>query len=247
MKVPTNILILIGIIASLLLILLLVLICTKTTIERFSPNPKKKSKEQIALDSLNWVEPYITECLQKQNSVVLMNIDLDKMEEHSPVKCFGLGTENLDFAFQKEGTKTILTGKGDVLALLWSENDGKGRLVGMIPNPSGTHSVFQDKNMMAKSITVRKITDILPDDIEKLEYVLPPRRWTCVKNENKWFPTVDSIVYGNVSEDKRPVKCTSTGRAYFDDDKAKFKLSIKPIPKPNTLVKNKIQVAKAAK
>ena len=119
----------------------------------------------------------------------------------------------------------------------------------MVPNPSGTHAVFQDKNMMAKSITVRKITDIQPDDIEKLEYVLPPRRWTCVKNENKWYPTVDSDVYGNVSEDKRPVKCTSNGRPYFDDDKAKFKLSIKPAPKPNpnVLAKNKIQAGNAPK
>jgi len=232
---PTYIIILLGLFGLLVILLLL----RKPTIEHFASS----SKQTIVIDSLGWIKPLISECTKKPHHVALISIELDKMREHSPVKCYGLGTSNLDNIFQKKNTKTILTGKKHTVALLWSEKDGKGRLLGMIPNPNGTRGFFQKTNMMAKSITVKKRSEISASDLDKLEFVLPPRRWTCVKNENKYYPKVASEVYGNVDEDKRPVKCSSHGRAYFADEKAKFTLYKKPLPKPNPKVLAKKQLA----
>jgi hypothetical protein len=205
-------------------------------------NPTK-TRNSIVLDSLNWIKPIINECRKKQHHATLINVELDKMHENSPVKCYGLGTSNLDDIFQKKNTRTILTGNKSVIALLWSQKDGKGRLVGMIPNPTGTRTVFQKTNMGAKSIVVKKRTEISVDDLDKLEFVLPPRRWHCVKNGTKYFPKVATEVYGDVNEDKRPVKCTKMGRPYFSDEKAKFILNKPPPskPSPKQLEKQKMQ------
>jgi hypothetical protein len=233
--IPTYIIILLGLLGLIVIVLLL----RKPTIEHFASS----SKQTIILDSLGWIKPLISECIKTPNKVALISIELDKMREGSPVKCYGLGTTNLDDVFQKKNTKTILTGKKGTVALLWSEKDGKGRLLGMIPNPNGTRGFFQKTNMMAKSITVKKRTEISTNDLDNLEFVLPPRRWTCVKNDNKWYPKVASEVYGNVDEDKRPVKCSTNGRAYFADEKAKFSLYKKPLHKSNPKILAKKQLA----
>jgi hypothetical protein len=231
---PMYIIILLGLLGLIVIVLLL----RKPSIEHFTSSPK----QIIVIDSLGWIKPHISECTKIPNKVALISIMLDKMREHSPVKCYGLGTTNLDDLFQKKNTKTILTGKKNTVALLWSEKDGKGHLLGMIPNPNGTRGFFQKTNMMAKSITVKKRKDISSSDLDKLEFVLPPRRWTCVKNDKKYYPKVASAVYGNVDEDNRPVKCSSHGRAYFADEKAKFSLYKKPLPKPNPKVLAKKQL-----
>ena len=261
--IPTYIIILLGLLG----LIVIGLIFKKATIENFESSPTKKTskvgakettksvtkktiksskqspKQSIILDSLSWVKPLITECKNSPHKVALISIELDKMRENSPVKCYGLGTSNLDAAFQMKNTKTILTGKKDVVALLWSEKDGKGRLLGMIPNPTGTKGFFQKTNMMAKSITVKKRSDISTDNLDKLEFVLPPRRWTCIKNDKNYYPKVATAVYGNVNEDTRPVKCTTDGRAYFTDDKAKFTLQKKKsLPKPNPKLLEKKQL-----
>lgn len=266
--IPTYIIILLGLLG----LIVIGLIFKKATIENFESSPNKKTskadakvtskqtpkqkskqtpketskqsaKQSIILDSLSWVKPLITDCKNTPHKVALINIELDKMRESSPVKCYGLGTSNLEADFQRKNTKTILTGKKNVIALLWSEKDGKGRLLGMIPNPTGTKGFFQKTNMMAKSITVKKRSDIADDDLDKLEFVLPPRRWICTKNNNNFYPKVATAVYGNVDEDKRPVKCTTDGRAYFDDEKAKFTLQKKKaIPKPNPKLLEKKQL-----
>lgn len=267
--IPTYIIILLGLLG----LIVIGLIFKKASIENFesSPNKKKNSKatakvtskqtlkkkskqtpkqapkqnpkQSIILDSLSWVKPLITECKNTPHKVALINIELDKMREKSPVKCYGLGISNLEGDFQRKNTKTILTGKKNVVALLWSEKDGKGRLLGMIPNPTGTKGFFQKTDMMAKSITVKKRSDISTDNLDKLEFVLPPRRWTCIKNNNNFYPKVATAVYGNVSEDTRPVKCTTDGRPYFDDEKAKFTIQKKkPKPKPNPKLLEKKQL-----
>jgi hypothetical protein len=202
--------------------------------KKTTQSSKQSPKQSIILDSLGWVKPLISECKNSPHKVALASIELDKMRENSPVKCYGLGTSNLEADFQKKNTKTILTGKKDVVALLWSEKDGKGRILGMIPNPTGTKGFFQKTDMMAKSITVKKRSDISSDNLDKLEFVLPPRRWTCIKNGEKYYPKVATAVYGNVNEDTRPVQCSTDGRPYFTDDKAKFTIQKKkPLPKPN--------------
>lgn len=194
----------------------IIAVLKETTIEQFS------SDDSIAQDSLSWIQPIITECLQKPHSVCIMSIDLDTIKERSPVECHGPGTSNLADEFHKPNTKTILTGKSDTAALLWSELNGKGRIVGMIPNPTGTSVLFQNTHVKAKSITVKRKIDISAKDLDKLEFVLPPRRWTCVKNGELWFPKLATEVQGNVSEDTRPVICSKSGRPYFTDEKAKF-------------------------
>jgi hypothetical protein len=184
------------------------------------------STETIITDSLSWIKPIIAACKETPLKATLINISLEKVREKSPVFCFGLGLHNLEPQFQKSNTKTILTGKSDIIALLWSQKDGKGRILGMIPNPNGTRSIFQKTNMNANSIQVMKRSNLSPEQLDSLEFVLPPRRWSCINSVTGWFPKLADEVYGNVSEDKRPVKCTKDGVPYFDDEKAKYKLVI---------------------
>jgi len=227
---------LISLIALLIILLILLKLQSKPKIEHFT-SPKKNT---VVTDSLNWIKPQIQTCYKKPHHVALINIDLEKVNEHSPIICKGLGTFNLDGRFSdSKNSKTILTGKKDVVALLWSDYDGKGKLLGMIPNPTGTKYIFQGINISPKSLVVKKHSEFSLDILHNLAYTLPPRRWSCNKTANKWYPYVAKSLYGNLEEDKRSVKCTADGKPYFTDTKAKFKLP--ESKKPNLYKKAQIK------
>lgn len=224
---------------ALLIILLILLIYTssRSRLENF----KSSKKSTVVIDSLNWIKPQIQTCYKKPNSATLININLTKVNEQSPIICQGLGTINLDGRFSdSKNSKTLLTGKKDVVALLWSDYDGKGQLLGMIPNPTGTKYIFQGINISPKSLTVKKHSELSLDIVNKLAYTLPPRRWSCSKTANKYYPMLAKSLFGNLEEDKRPVECTEKGKPYFTDIQAKFKL---PEPKKPNLRK-KAQIKK---
>jgi hypothetical protein len=228
---------LISLIALLIILLILLKILSKPQNEHFT-SPKNNT---VVIDSLNWIKPQIQTCYNKPHHVALLNINLEKVSERSPIICQGLGTINLDGRFSdSKNSKTILTGKKDIVALLWSDYDGKGQLLGMLPSPTGTKYTFQGINISPKSLTVKKHTEISLDIINNLAYTLPPRRWSCSKTDNKWYPNVAKSLYGNLEEDNRSVKCTKEGKPYFTDTKAKFKL---PEPKKPNLQK-KAQIKK---
>jgi len=210
------------------------LVYNKQSIEKFTNPAKPVNPDDIVIGSLEWVRPIVKQCTDKKGTATLINVELSKVMEKSTVKCFTKGKFNLEAQFQKPNTKTIMTAKNDVVAELYSEKDGKGRLLGLIPNPSGTTFNYSRDNMNAKSIVVKNRADYTLDELDKLEYVLPPRRWFCTKTGKTWSPVLRTEVFGNVEEDKRPVKCDKDGHPYFTDDKAKFKinqvLATKPQP-----------------
>ena len=122
--------------------------------------------------SLDYTLPRIEQCMNKKHTATMINIQLDRVHEESLVRCYSSGVTNLEEEFLRTNSKTLLTGN-DVVALVYSEKNGLGALLGMIPSPQASPSVFQKKDMMPKSIVVKRREDISQDEINKLEIQNP--------------------------------------------------------------------------